>query len=74
VLRSIKTVLYSEKGQKMFPVIFGNPLLICRWVSPGTSASSTNKSYRRNITEILLKVVLKTITLDLINIKLNGRK
>jgi hypothetical protein len=42
-------------------------------VSKGTSASSTNKSYRRNITEILLKVVLKTITLDLINIKLNGR-
>jgi hypothetical protein len=29
--------------------------------SPGTSVSSTNKTDRHNIAEILLKVVLKTI-------------
>jgi hypothetical protein len=28
VLRSIKTVLYSEKGQKIYPVMFGKPLLV----------------------------------------------
>ena len=34
-----------------------------RWFSPGTPASSTNKTDRHNITEILWKVVLNTITL-----------
>jgi hypothetical protein len=37
-----------------------------RWFSPGTPVSSTNKTDRHNITEILLKVVLNTITLTLI--------
>ena len=32
-----------------------------RWFSPGTSVSSTNKTDRHDITEILLKVVLNTI-------------
>jgi hypothetical protein len=32
-----------------------------RWYSPGTPVSSTNKTDRRDITEILLKVVLNTI-------------
>jgi hypothetical protein len=31
------------------------------WFSPGTLVSSTNKSDRHNITEILLKVALKTL-------------
>jgi hypothetical protein len=35
------------------------------WFSPGTSASSINKTYRHDINEILLKVALKTITLTL---------
>ena len=34
-----------------------------RWLSPGTLVSSTNKTDRHDITEILLKVALNTITL-----------
>ena len=34
-----------------------------RWFSPCTSVSSTNKTDRHDITEILLKVALNTITL-----------
>jgi hypothetical protein len=34
-----------------------------RWFSPGTSVSSTNKTDRHDITEILLKVVLNTTAL-----------
>ena len=33
-----------------------------QWFSPGTSVSYTNKTDRHDITEILLKVVLNTIT------------
>jgi hypothetical protein len=32
-----------------------------RWFSPGTPVSSTNKTYRYDITEILLNVALNTI-------------
>jgi len=32
------------------------------WFAPGTLVSSTNKAYRHDIAEILLKVVLNTIT------------
>jgi len=32
-----------------------------RWFSPGTSASSTSKTGRHDIAEILLKVALNTI-------------
>jgi hypothetical protein len=35
-----------------------------RWFSPGTPVSSTNKTDRHNITEILLKVALNTIILS----------
>jgi len=34
-----------------------------RWFSPGTPVSSTNKTDCHDITEILLKVALNTITL-----------
>jgi hypothetical protein len=34
-----------------------------RWFSPGTPVSSTNKTDRHDITEILLKVAFNTITL-----------
>jgi hypothetical protein len=34
-----------------------------RWFSPGSPVSSTNKTDRHDITEILLKVTLNTITL-----------
>ena len=33
------------------------------WFSPGTSVTSTNKTYLHDITEILLIVALNTITL-----------
>jgi hypothetical protein len=33
-----------------------------QWFSPGTPISSTNKADHHDITEILLKVALKTIT------------
>ena len=38
---------------------------VCQWFSPSTLVSSTNKTDRHDITEILLKVVLNTITLIL---------
>ena len=43
-----------------------------RWFSPGTPVSSTNKTYRHDITEILLKVTLKTVTLllDMVSCKI----
>ena len=37
-------------------------LATCRWLSPDTPVSSTNKTDRHNITEILLNVTLNTIT------------
>jgi hypothetical protein len=39
-----------------------------QWFSPCTPVSSTNKSYCYDITEILLKVVLNTITITPITI------
>ena len=36
-----------------------------RWFSLGTPVSSTNKTDRHDITEILLKMALHTITLTL---------
>jgi hypothetical protein len=40
-------------------------LVLGRWFSPGTPVSFTNKTDRHDITEILLKMVLNTITLTL---------
>ena len=42
-----------------------------RWFSPGTPASSTTKTSRHDITEILLKVALNTINQSSIIILLN---
>ncbi len=36
---------------------------VCQWFSPSTPVSSTNKIYRPDINEILLKVALRTISL-----------
>jgi len=41
------------------------------WFSPGTSVSSTNKTDRHDITEILLKVALYTINPNPVTIYLN---
>jgi len=40
-------------------------LATCRWFSPNTPVSSTHKTDGHDITEILLKVALSTITLTL---------
>jgi hypothetical protein len=42
------------------------------WFSPSTPVFSTNKNYRHYITEIVLKVVLNTITV--INKKISARQ
>ena len=55
VLRSIKTVLYSEKGQKMYPVIFGYPLLVKKntrytiRLSMNGPKTFTGKSYKESV-------------------------
>jgi len=41
-------------------------LATSRWFFPGTPVSSTNKTDHHEITKILLKVELNTITLTLI--------
>jgi hypothetical protein len=38
--------------------------LVSLWFSPGTPVSSTNKTDRHDITEILLKVALNNINLN----------
>ena len=42
-----------------------------RWFSPGATVSSTNKTDHHDMTEILLKVALNTITLTLLIIHFN---
>ena len=37
-------------------------MIVCQWLSPGTAVHSTNKIDLHDIAEILLKVVLDTIT------------
>jgi hypothetical protein len=49
-----------------------------QWFSPGALVSSTNENDHHNITEILLKVALNTINLEIkkvlvANSRLNGR-
>ena len=46
---------------KEIGLIFDDELTSDRWFSPGTPVSSTNKTDRHDITELLLKVVLNTI-------------
>jgi hypothetical protein len=48
----------------MKQMIFYLQLVTGRWFSPGTLLSSINKTNRHDITEILLKVALNTISLN----------
>jgi hypothetical protein len=41
----------------------------CRWFSPGTPASSTTKTGRHDIAEILLKVALNTTPVVVVVLK-----
>ena len=45
-----------------------------QWFSPGTQVSSTSKTDCQDIAEILLKVVLNTITLTLFGNGFNKKK
>jgi hypothetical protein len=72
--------MYAHRGKKVQLLVFWDHqemdaiLLIIGivygvwqvWFSPGTPVSSTNKTDRHDIAEILLKVVLNTINLNLI--------
>ena len=49
-------------------------LAVGRWLSPGTPVSSTNKTDHPDITKILLKVALNTITIPIVqHISVVGR-
>ena len=58
--RSLRGVLDTTLCDKV-----GQWLLTGRWFSPGTAVSSTNKTDRHDITEILLNVALNTINLNI---------
>ena len=55
VLRSIETVLYSEEGQEIYPVMFGNPLLVKKntrytiRLSMNGPNTFTGKSYKESV-------------------------
>ena len=57
--RKVCTRLAAASGK------FDQLLAHGRWYSPGTPASSTNKTQDYDITEILLKVTLNTINLTM---------
>ena len=55
VLRSIETVLYSEEGQGIYPVMFGNPLLVKKntrytiMLNMTGPKAFTGKSYKKSV-------------------------
>ena len=49
-------------------------LVTGRWISPGPTVFSTNKTDRHDITEILLRVALNTISELYMKLKLGGIK
>ena len=53
----------SGQGVQHYVIKFVKWLATGRWFSMGTPVSSTNKTDRHDITDILLKVVLNTITI-----------
>ena len=51
----------SGRGAQHYVIRVCHWFATCRWFSPGPPFSSTNKTDRHDITEILLKVALSTI-------------
>jgi len=51
----------SGRGIQHYVIKFVSALATGRWFSPGPQVSSSNKTYRHDITEIVLKVALNTI-------------
>jgi hypothetical protein len=66
----IKLIFSQNEGVNYFNILLiwstnnAVRLAAARWFSSGTPVSSTNKADRHDITEILLKVALNTITLS----------
>jgi hypothetical protein len=58
------TTTYATSASTIKVVSSNLALSIGRWLSPGTPVSSTNKTDRYDITEILLKVALNIITVN----------
>ena len=60
ICRGLFRVQWLEKWKKWLLILVCQWLVAGRWFSPGTPVSSTNKTDRHNITEILLKVAYQT--------------
>ena len=56
------SIFLSEKANLLKATLCDNVHVTGLWFSPGTPVSSTNKTDLYDITEILLKVALSTIT------------
>ena len=59
---NLRQYMYSGRTLKFPRSVFQSPATD-RWFSPDTLVSSTNKTDRHNITKMLLKVALNTMTL-----------
>ena len=57
-LSSFKFELYFHQRSHVGHTALFDKLLSVEWLSPGTSLSFTNKTDRRDVTEISLKVTL----------------
>jgi hypothetical protein len=61
--------LYPTHGEvyliQLYVIKVGQRLVAGQWFSPGTPVSSINETDCHDITEILLKVALTTVTLSL---------
>jgi hypothetical protein len=59
----MKTIIFIDKIKNRNSENSNNQqnISICQWFSPGTPASSTTKTSRLDIAEILLKVAVNTI-------------
>ena len=61
--RTLRGVLDTTLCDKIY-----ERLATCRWLSLDTPVFTTNKTDRHDITEILLKVALNTISLNLLKL------
>ena len=57
------SILTSHLAMQILNQLIFDLFAAGQWFSPGTPVSSTNKTDRNDITEILLKVALNTTTL-----------
>jgi hypothetical protein len=62
----------AQQTKKKKPKTRHNMLDITMWFSPGTPTSSTTKTGRHDIAEILLKVALNTINQSINHVVIKG--